>query len=490
MTEFRQIHTGDIIGGRYEILKPIGQGGMAYVYLAYDNETNSEVALKVMRTELAGDPDFVRRFATEARAAASLDHPNIVRVLDYGQDGEIRYIIQEYIDGRTLKDLIEAHGTLDYHLATPLAIQIALALEHAHQREVIHRDIKPQNILITKDMVAKVTDFGIARAANANSITLTGGMVLGSVHYFSPEQARGGQITARSDLYSLGIVFYEMLTGKLPFDGESSVAVAIKHLQEMPLSPTSLKGSLPVALDQILNRALAKNPDVRYASAREFVNELDAFMVEPNGVYGVMPKVQGQYDGGTTALGVQKQQSNFAKIRDIERTYNRRRSSRYRDTVIVIGVVAIAIVLLSVIAFWLIQRFGSSTTSNDPQDILLPNFVGQNYNDLTEELTKLEQFGLQYKFNMQANDTVLPGVVFRQYPDSDGTVRVKRNTMLELYVSLGQDVVTVPDVDGQQRMMAEQMLRTAEINPIWRSEPHETIPRDTVIRPIRKPAVR
>ena len=190
-----------------------------------------------MHDELTEDPEFIKRFATEARAAASLDNPNIVSVLDYGQDGKIRYIVQEYVEGRTLKELIQEHGYLDYRLATPLMIQIGLALEHAHQRGVIHRDIKPQNILVTPNMVAKVTDFGIARTSSANTITLTGGMVLGSVHYFSPEQARGGAITTRSDLYSLGVVFYEMLTGRLPFDGESSVAVAIKHLQETPACP-------------------------------------------------------------------------------------------------------------------------------------------------------------------------------------------------------------------------------------------------------------
>ena len=238
MNSAQQFTAGTVIGDRYRIIKPIGQGGMASVFLAEDLTYGEGVALKVMRDELTNDPEFVRRFATEARAAASLDHPNIVKVLDYGQDGDVRYIVQEYVQGETLKDMIRREGALDFRLATPLMIQIGLALEHAHQREVIHRDMKPQNILITDDMVAKVTDFGIARASSMNTITLTGGVVMGSVHYFSPEQARGGEVTTRSDLYSLGIIFYEMLTGELPFDGESSVAIAITHLQAFPPAPS------------------------------------------------------------------------------------------------------------------------------------------------------------------------------------------------------------------------------------------------------------
>jgi serine/threonine protein kinase len=480
----RPLERGDVIGGRYRVEGPLGQGGMAWVYLALDLTNESEVALKIMRPELAGDPDFIRRFATEARAAASLDHPNIVRVLDYGQDGDIRYIVQEYIEGRTLKDLIEEQGSLDYHLATPLAIQIALALEHAHQREVIHRDIKPQNILITNDMVAKVTDFGIARASSANTITLTGGMVMGSVHYFSPEQARGGVITLRSDLYSLGIVFYEMLTGRVPFDGESSVAVAIKHLQEIATPPTHYRPNLPVALDHIVARAIAKNPDVRYPSARAFVNELDAFMVEPNGVYGVIPRSAQQYETGTSAIGVQKQESNFSKIRDIERTYNQRRSSRYRDTVMVIGIVAIAVILLSVIAFWLIRNFGSSGETNDPVDVVIPNFVGQLYSEAQPQLRRLEELGILPSPIYQENDDLLPNVIFRQLPESDGTLKVKPPQTLQLYISRSADAVTVPNVQNETKENAERKLREAKLVPNFRLEASRTVPKDQVIRTV------
>ncbi|MDD2375722.1 MAG: protein kinase, partial [Eubacteriales bacterium] len=333
-TKKPQLPAGVLIDGRYVILKPLGHGGMAHVYLAEDRETGGQVAVKVMKDDLTDDPEFIKRFDTEARSASSLDHPNIVKILGYGQDQDLRYIVQEYVEGNTLKELIQQRGSLDWQLAVPLAIQIGLALEHAHKRGVVHRDIKPQNILITSDLIAKVTDFGIARATNANTITLTSGVAFGSVHYFSPEQARGGIVSEKSDIYSLGILLFEMLTGKLPFDGETSVAVAIKHLQELPPPPSSYQAELPPALDQIVLKCIQKSPESRYQDARELVDELDAFMIEPNGIYGVISG-NTDWEGSTTAIGLQRAESNFGKIREIEKSIQERRRSRYRDTAIV-----------------------------------------------------------------------------------------------------------------------------------------------------------
>lgn len=477
---------GTVIAEQYQVIRMIGQGGMATVYLAVDLHTGVEVAVKIMHEELANDPEFVRRFATEARAAASLDHPNIARVLDYGSHDGIRYIVQEYIEGSTLKDIIQNHGPIDYRYATPILIQIGLALEHAHRREVIHRDIKPQNILITEDMVAKVADFGIARASTTNTITLTGGVVMGSVHYFSPEQARGGQVTARSDLYSLGVVFYEMLTGHLPFDGESSVAVAIKHLQEVPPPPSTYVESLPPALDNIVNRAIQKNPDARYQTAREFVDELDAFMIEPDGVYGIIPKTGNGWEGASTsALSVESSGgSDYGKMNEIERTLNKRRSSKYRDVAVAVTVVVVAIALLALLTVWLVKHFAPDNPTPVLQnEITLKDFTGSEIDDIQDDIDILEKAGVIVERLYEVSDTVPADIVLRQEPASDGSLKIKpKGARLKIYVSLGQNSAVVPKVAGETFQLADIALRTEGFRVQFTAEQSDDVPKDLVIR--------
>ncbi len=231
---------GRKLGGRYEILYRVGGGGMAVVYKAKDLLLNRYVAIKVMNESLSNDTEFIRRFSREAQAAASLSHPNVVNVYDVGREGHIHYIVMEYVEGPTLKEYIQENGPLPPEDAVHIASQICDALAHAHDNQIIHRDIKPHNILLGKNGRVKVTDFGIARAATSSTITQTGS-VMGSVHYFSPEQARGGVIGEKSDLYSLGIVMYEMVTGELPFDGDSAIGIALKHLQEPVVAPRELR---------------------------------------------------------------------------------------------------------------------------------------------------------------------------------------------------------------------------------------------------------
>lgn len=265
---------GSELGGRYELIERIGGGGMALVYKAHDTLLGRKVAVKILRQQFVGDEEFIKRFRREAQAAASLSHPNVVSIYDVGQDGDIHYIIMEYIEGINLNDKIKQQAPLQIEEAVHIAMQICDALDHAHTNQIIHRDIKPHNILLGKNGRVKVTDFGIARAAASADITQTGS-VLGSVHYFSPEHAKGAMQGAVSDLYSLGIVLYQMLTAKLPFSGDSPISVALKHLQEKVEEPRKVNPHIPQSVENIVLKALRKNPGERYASAKEMLKDLD-----------------------------------------------------------------------------------------------------------------------------------------------------------------------------------------------------------------------
>jgi serine/threonine-protein kinase len=444
---------GDWISGRFSIIRPIGQGGMAYVYLANDQVSGRPVAIKVMKDDLSNDQEFIKRFDMEAKAASSLDHPNIIKVLGYGQDNGLRYIVQEYVEGMTLKDLIRENGPLDYRLAVPLVIQIGLALEHAHHRGVVHRDIKPQNILITRDRVAKVTDFGIARASNANTITLTSGVAFGSVHYFSPEQARGGMVGEQSDLYSLGILLYELLVGKLPFDGDTSVSVAIKHLQELPPVPSHLVSGIPTSLDQIVMKCIQKSIDKRYVDARELVDELDAFLIEPNGIYGVISG-QAEWEGNTTAIGLQPHESNFGKLREVERAINDRRRLRTRDTAIMVGIILFSVIFLITIFSMSWQRVSASLTTRTVAEFQIANYIGK---DLDSVVRELEESGVRYSVRYVADPTVLEGYIKDQTPSEGVSIR-PGSTVITLYVSGGQNLITIPNFSNRTAAEAKTEL--------------------------------
>ncbi|MBP1757304.1 MAG: kinase domain protein [Firmicutes bacterium] len=449
----RKLSAGDWISGRFSIVRPIGQGGMAYVYLAIDQTTNQQVAIKVMKDDLSNDQEFIKRFDTEAKAASSLDHPNIIKVLGYGQDGDLRYIVQEYVEGMTLKDLIREYGALDYQVAVPLAIQIGLALEHAHHRGVVHRDIKPQNILITRDRIAKVTDFGIARASNANTITLTSGVAYGSVHYFSPEQARGSLVGEQSDIYSLGILMYEMLTGKMPFDGETSVSVAIKHLQELPPVPSQLVPSIPVGLDQIVMKCIQKSTEKRYVDARELVDELDTFLIEPDGIYGVISG-QAEWEGNTTAIGLQSHESNFGKLREVEKAISERRRLRTRDTAIMVAIIVISVAILITIFSLSWQKVSSSLTTKTAAEYQIANYIGQSYNDVSNSL---DAVGVKYTVRYVSDPSVKEGFVIDQTPGEGVSIR-PGSTIITLYVSGGQNLVTIPDYSNRTAAEAKAEL--------------------------------
>ncbi|NLM39138.1 MAG: serine/threonine protein kinase, partial [Firmicutes bacterium] len=266
---------GEKLVNRYEILDKVGDGGMALVYRARDTLLNRVVAIKVLRDQFASDAEFIERFRREAQAAASLSHPNVVNIYDVGQTEQSHYIVMEYVQGQNLSAIIKEKGALSEHFVVSVAMQIAKALSHAHQHGIIHRDIKPHNILITQDGQVKVTDFGIAQAMSAANLTQTG-VVLGSVHYFSPEQARGVNVQTSSDLYSLGVVMYEMLTGRQPFRGDTPIAIALKQIQENPTPLRQYVPELHRGLEQLVMRLMAKEPDQRPRSADEVVSILQS----------------------------------------------------------------------------------------------------------------------------------------------------------------------------------------------------------------------
>lgn len=259
---------GKMIANRYEVITQIGCGGMATVYKARDSVLNRNVAIKVLREEFTTDEEFIKRFNVEAQAAASLTHPNIVSIYDVGNEGDLYYIVMELIQGKTLKEIITENVVLPWKWSVNIAIQIASALEMAHRNNIVHRDIKPHNIIITEDGIAKVTDFGIAKAVSNSTITAFGATI-GSVHYFSPEHARGGYTDAKSDLYSLGVVMYEMMTGRVPFDADTPVSIALKHMQEDPIPPMEVNNTIPQVVNDIILKAMQKDPNLRYASATD-----------------------------------------------------------------------------------------------------------------------------------------------------------------------------------------------------------------------------
>ena len=285
------LKTGTIIAERYEILGKIGTGGMADVYKAKDHKLNRFVAVKVLKPEFREDTTFIRKFKSEAQAAAVLTHPNIVNVFDVGDDNGVYYIVMELIEGITLKEYISKKGKLSVKEATSIAIQVSMGLEAAHSHGIVHRDVKPQNIIISMDGKVKVTDFGIARAASSNTISSN---VMGSVHYSSPEQVRGGYSDETSDIYSLGITMYEMVTGKVPFDGDTTVAIAIKHLQEEIVPPSVYAPELPHSLEQIILKCTQKSVDRRYQNMEDVIADLKHSLIDPQGDFVTLTSVDNE----------------------------------------------------------------------------------------------------------------------------------------------------------------------------------------------------
>ena len=500
------LKTGMIIAERYEILSKIGTGGMADVYKAKDHKLNRFVAVKVLKPEFREDTTFIRKFRSEAQAAAGLTHPNIVNVFDVGDDEGVYYIVMELIEGITLKEYIAKKGKLSIKEATSIAIQVSMGLEAAHNHGIVHRDVKPQNIIISTDGKVKVTDFGIARAASSNTISSN---VMGSVHYSSPEQVRGGYSDEKSDIYSLGITLYEMVTGRVPFDGDTTVAIAIKHLQEEMVPPSVYTEELPYSLEQIILKCTQKSVNRRYEKMEDVIADLKHSLIDPQGNFVKLSSVDNEAKTVVISdeeLGeikhtpknrTSQRKQDVAELEDevldddyddddddYEDEYRRRREEKKsrnkkkhkapNSALTILSLVAGAVIL--VIAIFFIGKaagiIGGETPTDNQQEqnadatgtdedgmVIVPNLVGKTED---EAAALLEEEKLGKQMMGEENSTQEKGRISSQ--DIPAGTKVEQYTTLKYYLSKGQQEVVMPDLSGETGIDAQQTLEDLGLN--------------------------
>ena len=426
--------------GRYEIIEKIGEGGMAVVYKAKDRLLNRYVAIKILRPEFTRDEQFIENFRRESQAAAGLSHPNIVNVYDVGREGNINFIVMELVDGKPLSQLIEEKGKLDYKEAINITKQVASALSLAHKNQIIHRDVKPHNILITSQGTAKLADFGIARAVSQSSIQGNDDKIMGSVHYFSPEQARGAYVDERSDIYSLGIVLYEMLTGKVPFDGDSPITIALMHIND----PVPKVQGIPPQLEKIIEKATDKYQSNRYKTADEMIEDLDNIEF--------ITKVMGGSATKTASADASEEETDgdLKKADERESNINTRKKSSKTKIFIIVAAVIVAVAGLVGIGF------ATGLFSGGDDEIDVPNFKGMTLDEARE---KAEESGLV----IEEGDEVYSadqeeGLITSQTPSAGA--KVGEGTVITVNISLGKKDGVVPSVLGMDYKQAEEYLRS------------------------------
>jgi eukaryotic-like serine/threonine-protein kinase len=431
-----------VLGDRYEVEELLGQGGMARVFRGTDRVLNRIVGVKVLSPQFASDDQFVARFRREAQAAAALNHPNIVSVYDTGDQGDVHYIVMEFVEGRTLRDVIRQEGPILPERASEIAQAVARALAAAHEAGLVHRDIKPGNIMLTRDGEVKVMDFGIARTSTGDTLTQTAA-VLGTASYLSPEQAQGSTVDARSDIYSLGCVLYEMLTGRPPFTGDTPVAIAYKHVREDPVHPSNLNPDVPPSLDAVVMKAMAKNPDNRYQTADEFRQDLErasaglATVATPLLLADPTEVVTGQAEGTAVMTGVPPDQEP-------------ERKRRWWIAVLVILLLA----ALGVAAYFLVQAL----LPTEPTGVQVPDVVGETEDDATQTL---KDAGFEVEVEREFNEDVRRNEVFEQDPEAGQ--RLERGETVTITVSRGERQVEVPDLEGQTVGEAQGALADANL---------------------------
>lgn len=504
------LRKGMFIGDRYEIIEQIGSGGMSDVYKAKCHKLNRFVAIKVLKEEFSEDKNFVTKFKVEAQSVAALVHPNIVNVYDVSSDDGLYYIVMEYIEGITLKRYIERKGKLGVKESVSIAIQVAQGIEAAHNNHIIHRDIKPQNILISKEGKVKVTDFGIARAASANTINSNAAM--GSVHYISPEQARGGFVDEKSDIYSLGVTLYEMITGRVPFEGDSTVTIALQHIQDDLPPLEDFVDGVPVSVSKIIEKCTQKKPDRRYLKISSLISDLKKSLISPNEDFVQLIPLN------NTSSTVMISDDEVSSIRnganhintdlydddDDEDVFNKDEEdiefdeeldavNPKLDKIITIGAVVAGVVILIIFILLSIKFLGglsgcsssngNETTTEESSDLVsVPNLIGLTEDEITDTLKEL---GLGVKFSYEENNDVEEGLAISQSKD-EGT-EVKKNTTITVAISQGKQKIELPSLIGKTKTEAESALTAlglvpkieteyndAAIDTVFKTDPVET----------------
>lgn len=484
------LELGTMLSGRYEVLKRVGSGGMADVYMAKDHKLNRNVAVKVLKSEYVEDEKFLKKFETEAQAVARLSHPNIVNIYDVGIEDGINYIVMELAEGITLKEYIRKKGYLSPKETVEISTQIASAISHAHKNHIIHRDIKPQNILVSDTGIIKVTDFGIAKATSSNTVTSTA-TAMGSVHYISPEQAKGRFCDEKSDIYSLGITMYEMVTGHVPFDHENGVTIALMHLQNEITPPSQIRDGIPDSLEKIILKCTMKKPEERYQTADDLIADLRLVFEDTSGGYvGVVPAIDDSptimidQNELTQRINTPKKDQKIQQeepLKDEEQNAyldeddeeESGMNSKIEKLVIVLAAVVGAIILISIIVFVVkssgVFKSGKSTTttsigttaeSNDTESkkYTVDNYIGMSLSAAREKIDGKFKIKVEEEYSAD----YAKGLVIRQDPESD--TELEEGKTLTLVVSKGtrtEDKVSVPEVVGKRESSAKSELEAA-----------------------------
>ncbi|MCX7884348.1 MAG: Stk1 family PASTA domain-containing Ser/Thr kinase [Caloramator sp.] len=445
---------GKILGGRYIILEKIGEGGMALVYKARCQLLNRYVAIKILKPEFTSDEEFIKKFKRESLSAASLSHPNIVSIYDVGEEDGIYYIVMELIQGKTLKEHIKENGKIDYRETLKIINQVALALEHAHKNGIVHRDIKSHNILITEDKIVKVADFGIARASSSSTITSTD-KILGSVHYLSPEQARGGYTDHRTDIYSLGVVMYEMLTGKLPYDAESPISIALKHIQENLVNPSEIDNNIPVAVNDIVLKSMEKNVAKRYQNIKEMLNDIAKATEYPN----------------ISLFRDEEDATKIIGVKDINNALNENKRKKKKSRWIPI---IATILMILITAGFLVYVYNKYLVV---KDVKVPSIVGLNEDEARKIL---ESNKLLMEVANRVSDKRPAGEVIKVYPEEN--TNVKQNSIVKVIISTGPKEVKVPDLTNLDFISAESLIKRngLKLGTVDRKN-SDKIPKDLII---------